>query len=160
MQLVVRAGLELGISRFQVRRADHSATLPPNLQINADFLGGVFGIGASVTAEHTESQGQTRGRQASSDSDSFTYSVRSVGPQATNPATFHKLLSYNSNWAHIDRGESQSYIPVWELLGSLGGEYKEVAAVLKATWMKDEAVRKEKWEVENKKKRASEERAQ
>lgn len=131
-----------------------------NSKINAGFLGGVFGIGASVTAEHTESQGQTRGRQTSSDSDSFTYSVRSVGPQATNPATFHKLLSYNSNWALIDRGESQSYIPVWELLGSLGGEYKGVAAVLKATWMKDEAVRKEKWKVENKKKRASKERAQ
>lgn len=123
-----------------------------NSQINAGFLGGAFGIGANVTAEHTESQGQTRGCQASSDSDSFTYSVRSVGPQATNPATFHKLLSYNSTWALIDRGESQSYIPVWELLERLGGEYKEIAAVLKATWMKDEAVRKEKWE----EKRASE----
>ena len=29
IQLVVRAGLELGISRFQVRRSNHSATLPP-----------------------------------------------------------------------------------------------------------------------------------
>ncbi|XP_015756224.1 PREDICTED: interferon-induced very large GTPase 1-like [Acropora digitifera] len=129
-----------------------------NSQIIAGFLGGTFGIGASGTAEHTESQGQTRGRQTSSDS--FTYSVRSVGPQATNRRTFHKLLSYNSNWALIDRGESESYIPVWELLGSLGSEYKEVAAVLKATWMKDEAVRKEKLEVENKTKRASETRAQ
>lgn len=138
---------------FQLTKAavDHL-----NSQINAGFLGGAFGIGGSVTAEHTESQGQTRGRQASSDSDSFTYSVRSIGPQATNPATFHKLLSYNSTWALIDRGESQSYIPVWEILGSLGGEYKEVAAVLEATWKKDEAAREEKWE----EKRASEERAQ
>ncbi|XP_015780691.1 PREDICTED: interferon-induced very large GTPase 1-like [Acropora digitifera] len=131
-----------------------------NSQINAGFLGGVSGIGASATAEHTESQGQIRGRQTSSDSDSFTYSIQSVGPQATNRATFHKLLSYNSTWALIDRGESQSYIPVWELLGSLGGEYKEVSEVLKETWMKDEAMRKEKWKEENKKKRASEERAQ
>lgn len=137
---------------FQLTKAavDHL-----NSQINAGFLGGAFGIGGSVTAEHTESQGQTRGRQASTDSDSFTYSVRSVGPQATSPATFHKLLSYNSTWALIDRGESQSYIPVWEILGSLGGEFKEVAAVLKATWMKDEAVREKKWE----EKRASKSRA-
>ena len=137
---------------FQLTKAavDHL-----NSQINAGFLGGAFGIGGSVTAEHTESQGQTRERQASSDSDSFTYSVRSVGPQATSPTTFHKLLSYNSTWALIDRGESQSYIPVWEILGSLGGEFKEVAAVLKATWMKDEAVREKKWE----EKRASKNRA-
>lgn len=138
---------------FQLTKA---AVYHLNSQISAGFLGGAFGIGASVTAEHTESQGQTGERQASSDSDSFTYSVRSIGPQATNPATFHKLLSYNSNWALIDRGESQSYIPVWELLGSLGGEFKEIAGVLKATWMKDEAVRKEKWE----EKRASEKGAQ
>ena len=135
---------------FQLTKAavDHL-----NSQIIAGFPGGAFGIGGSVTAEHTE--GQTRGRQASSDSDSFTYSVRSVGPQATSPATFHKLLSYNSTWALIDRGEPQSYIPVWEILGSLGGEFKEVAAVLKATWMKDEAVREKKWE----EKRASKSRA-
>ena len=30
IQLVVRAGLELGISRFQVRHLDHSVTLPPS----------------------------------------------------------------------------------------------------------------------------------
>ena len=29
IQLVVRAGLELRISRFQVRRPNHSSTLPP-----------------------------------------------------------------------------------------------------------------------------------
>ena len=131
-----------------------------NAQISAGFLGGVFGIEANDAAEYTRSQSQTRGHQASSDGDSFTFSVKSIGPQATNPATFHKLLSYNSTWALIDRGESQSYIPVWELLGNFGGEFKEVAAVLKGTWMKEEAERKDKWEAENKKKKDSEKRAQ
>ena len=83
-----------------------------NKQISAGFLGGAFGIGVSGTTEHTRSQGQTRGRQSRSDSDSFTYSVKSIGPQATNPATFHKLLSYNSTWGLIDRGESRNYISI------------------------------------------------
>ncbi|XP_068697156.1 uncharacterized protein [Montipora foliosa] len=122
-----------------------------NTQISAGFLGGAFGIEASGTGEHTASKGQNKGRQASTGSDSFTYSVKSMGPQATNPSTFHKLLSYNSTWALIDRGECQSFIPVWELFSNLGGEFKEVATVLQKTWRKDEAERKTKWEAEHKK---------
>ena len=34
IQLVVRAGLELGISKFQIRRPNHSATLPPNILLD------------------------------------------------------------------------------------------------------------------------------
>ena len=121
-----------------------------NTQISAGFLGGAFGIGASGTGEHTASKGQIKGRQASTGSDSFTYSVKSMGPQATNPSTFHKLLSYNSTWALIDRGECQSFIPVWELFSNLSGEFKEVATVLQRTWRKDEAERKTKLEAERK----------
>ena len=120
-------------------------------QISYGFLGGAFEIRTSGTSEYASSTVQNRGRQlASSESDSFSYSVKSMGPQATNPATFHKLLSYNSTWALIDRGECQSFIPVWELFSNLGGEFKEVATVLQRTWRKDEAERKTKLEAKRK----------
>ena len=35
IQLVVRAGLELGIARFQIQHPDHTATLPPDAH---DFI--------------------------------------------------------------------------------------------------------------------------
>ena len=37
IQLVVRAGSELVISRFQVRHPDHSATLPPSYINNTEI---------------------------------------------------------------------------------------------------------------------------
>ena len=79
--------------------------------------------------------------QRLSSTESFTYSVKSMGPPA-NPATFHNLLAYSSNWALIDRGSFPGYIPVWELIGDLGDKYKEAARVLEKTRHKD----KSKWE--------------
>ena len=70
-----------------------------------------------------------------------------MGPAATNPATFLKLLSYNSTWALIDRGSVKGYIPVWELLRDLGSEYEAAAKVLEETWNFDENQRRKDWEV-------------
>ena len=86
----------------------------------------------------------------------FSYRKVSMGPPA-NPATFHKLLSYNSNWALIDRGDLETAsIPVWELVKDLGGVFEDVAIVLKETWTKDEQERKTHWD-ERKKRRQEEE---
>ena len=63
-----------------------------NAQVSFGFLGGAFGIGAGVTGELTIGSGKTDEKQETSDSVRLTYSVRSMGPPATNPSTFHKLL--------------------------------------------------------------------
>ena len=112
-------------------------------QISVGFLSGAFGIGGSATGEHTSTKGRSGETHRESNTENFTYSVRSMGPPATNPSTFHKLLSYNSTWALIDRGSFQGYIPVWELLRELGSEYEAAAQVLEGTWYKDENNRKE-----------------
>ena len=124
-----------------------------NAQISLGFLGGAFGIGASVTGEHTTGSGKTDEKHETSESYRFTYSVKSMGPPATNPSTFHKLLSYNSTWALIDRGRFEGYIPVWELIRDLGKEFEGAASVLEETWYKDEKARKEEWEAQKEKQR-------
>ena len=115
-------------------------------QISVGFLGGGLGIGASITGDHTDSVGRSGASHRESSNEGFTFSLKSMGPPATNPATFHKLLSYNSTWALIDRGSFQGYIPVWELVRNLGGDFEDAARVLEETWRKDESKRKEKLE--------------
>ena len=110
-------------------------------QMSVGFLG-VFNIGGSIAGEHTSSKGSNVGKYKESLDEVFTYSVRSIGPTATNTSTFQKLLSYNSTWALIDRGPVEGYIPVWELLKDLGGVYKTAADVLKEIWQCDEKERK------------------
>lgn len=76
----------------------------------------------------------------------FSYLTNSIGPPA-NYATFHKLLSYNSHWALIDRGELETAKkPVWLLIKDLGGVFKDVAKVLEDTWKSDELKRKNDWD--------------
>ena len=122
-----------------------------NAQISFGFLSGAFEIGASVTGEHTTGSGKTDEKHETSDSERFTYSVKSMGPPATNPSTFHKLLSYNSTWALIDRGSFEGYIPVWELIRDLGKEFEGAVSVLEEAWCKDEKARKEEWEAQREK---------
>ena len=128
-----------------------------NNQISFGFLGGAFGIGASGTGEHTFGTGRTHTKHKTGNNEVFTYSVKSIGPLATNPSTFHKLLLYNSTWALIDRGNFEGYIPVWELIRDLGKEFEEAAVVLEETWCKDENARKKEWEAEEELKRIKEE---
>ena len=112
------------------------------------FLGGALRIGVSGTEKHTNSEENSEEINAAIQNERFSHSVRSIGPLATNPATFQKLLSYSSTWALIDRGPSTSYIPIWELIEDLGSEFREAATALKETWHKDEVARQEKWEAE------------
>ena len=98
-----------------------AATEKLQTQMSFGFLGGAFGIGGSVKAEHQESTGQTQGEQEDQKKTSYTYTVHAMGPAATNPVVFQKLLSYNSTWALIDRGPHEAYIPIWELLRNMGG---------------------------------------
>jgi len=113
-------------------------------QISVGFLGGGLGIGASITGDHTDSAGRSGASHRESSNEGFTFSLKSMGPPATNPATFHKLLSYNSTWTLIDRGSFQGYILVWELVRDLGSDFEDAARVLQETWRKDESKRKEK----------------
>ena len=124
-----------------------------NDQISFGFLGGAFGIRASGTGEHTYSTGRSHTKHKTGNNEVFTYSVKSIGPLATNPSTFHKLLLYNSTWALIDRGSFEGYIPVWELIRDLGKEFEEAALVLEKTWCKDENAGKTEWEAKQKKTR-------
>ena len=94
-------------------------------QSSIRFLSGGFGFGESITDDHTDSTGRSGARNSESSTKSFTYSMESMEPPATNPVTFHKLLSYNSTWALIDRDSFQGYIPVWELIKDLGGDFED-----------------------------------
>ena len=111
------------------------------VKMSAGFLG-VFNIGRSISGEYTWYKGSNEGKYKERRDKVFTYSVRSIGPTATNNITFQKLLSYNSTWALIDRGPVEGYIPVWELLKDLGSEYETAANVLEEIWQCDEKERK------------------
>lgn len=130
------------MQKQQISKLTDAAIGHLEAQIAFGFLGGEFGGGGSVTGEHTSTEGRSSGSHRENHSESFTYSVMSMGPPAANPATFKKLLSYNSTWALIDRGSFQGYIPVWELLRDLGSEYVAAANALEYTWCKDEKERK------------------
>jgi len=113
-------------------------------QISVGFLGGAFGIGASINSQHTESSGKVSAQEEEAEDTSYTYSFQAMGPAATSPATFTKLLANNSTWALIDRGSKNAYIPVWELMRELGRDFEEAAQVLENTWRKDEKENKQK----------------
>ena len=120
-----------------------AATEKLQTQMSFGFLGGAFGIGGSVKAEHQGSTGETQAEQEDQKKTSYTYTVHAMGPAATNPVVFQKLLSYNSTWALIDRGPHEAYIPIWELLRNLGGSYEDAAQVLEVTWDEEEEKKKE-----------------
>lgn len=109
------------------------------------FLSETFGIGGDV-----DSSNSVKVKREEENSEMcFSYSKTSMGPPAK-PASFHKLLSYNSNWALIDRGSLENSIPVWELISDLGGVFEEAARVLESTWTTDEYNRETKWDKEEK----------
>ena len=120
-----------------------AATEKPQAQMSFGFLDGAFGIGGSVKAEHQGSTGETQAEQEDQKKTSYTYTVHAMGPAATNPVVFQKLLAYNSTWALIDRGPHEAYIPIWELLRNLAGSYDDAAQVLEATRDEEEETKKE-----------------
>ena len=144
-------------SAMDTNKLTETAVNHLNAQMPFGFLGEAFGIGASGTGEHTTGTGKTHAKHETGHNEIFTFSVKSMGPLATNPSTFHTLLSYNSTWALIDRGSFEGYIPVWELIRDLGKEFEEAAVVLEETWCKDENARKKEWEDLQREKKAEEE---
>ena len=113
-------------------------------QMSVGFLSGESRIGGGFIGEHSMVEGRRIVRERESSAEVFTCSMKSMGPPA-NPATFNKMLSYSSNWALIDRGGLQGYIPVWELLRDHVGEFAEAARILEETWCKDESERHDRW---------------
>ena len=128
-------------------------------QISVGFLSGLSVTGASATGKKDTGTGESNSKYKDCSNESFTFSVKSIGPQAANPSTFQKLLSYNSTWALIDRGSIEGYIPVWELIRDLGSEFQEAATMLEKTWCKDKEDRKKKLEEKEKKKLEEKEKA-
>ena len=112
-------------------------------QMSLRFLSEKFGIGGNVVSSKSE---KVKHKEENNEM-CFSYSKASMGPPA-NPATFHKLLSYNSNWALIDRGNVEINIPVWELVKDLGGVFEEAARLLKNTYNKDEDRRRTEHEAQ------------
>lgn len=133
-------------SEIEVSTLTEAAAKHLQHQISIGFLGGAFGAGVSVSGRSTSGAGRNTTSHKEDAAISFTCEVKSVGPPVTNPVTFNKLLSYNSTWALIDRGEVEGYIPVWELIRNSGSEFEKAAEVLEATWYWDEKKRKDQWE--------------
>ena len=114
-------------------------------QISVGFLGGAFGIGASISGGDSNTSGELQAEEKKAEAASYRYSFQSMGPAATNPTTFTKLLANNSTWALIDRGSPLAYIPVWELLTDLGDPaFNMAAGVLEETWKEDELKKSKK----------------
>lgn len=113
-------------------------------QLSVGFLGGLLGIGTSIGDEHSCSSGNTEGHDEETDDVSYTFSSQAMGPATANPASFSQLLKNNSTWALIDRGSTNAYLPIWELIRGLGDDFEAAAAILEKTWHKDEAERIEK----------------
>ncbi|CAB3991233.1 Hypothetical predicted protein [Paramuricea clavata] len=103
-------------------------------QLSFGFLGGAFGIGMSVSGEHSSSEGKKTAQEEKEEKTSYTFTSQAMGPAATDPATFSKLLGNNSTWALIDRGSPSTYIPVWEMINDLGSEFEKAAQVLQNAW--------------------------
>ena len=137
-------------SAMNILKLTEAAVNHLDAQISVGFLSGVSGIGASAAGKQATGTGKGNSKYKDSSDESFTFSVKSIGPQAEKPSTFQKLLSYNSTWALIDRGSIKGYIPVWELIRKLGSEFEEPATVLEKTWRKDEEDRKKKLEEKEK----------
>ena len=107
-------------------------------QISAASVSGLGGICKSIRGEHSDSSGNTENHSEKVDGILYTFSSQAMGPATTDPHAFEKMLANNSTWAVIDRGSSDAYLPVWELIGDLGSEFEEPARILESTWGNDE----------------------
>lgn len=123
----------------------NAATRKLQGQLSGGFIGGAGGIGGSLKGEHQWNSGRKEAEQEEDKKNTYSLTVHSIGPAATNPIIFEKMLAYNSTWALIDRGPHQAYIPVWEVLTDLGTDYVEAAEVLQRTWRKGESKLEKHW---------------
>lgn len=117
-------------------------------------------IGANASGGYTDSTRTETRTQGKNGFLKFHYHVTCFGPTAKDPDAFHRQLSDESTWALIDRGRSESFIPVWELLKNLGDTFEKVSALLEEIWDKDESERKLVKERDREKKEKAREKKQ
>lgn len=125
--------------KSDVATLTHQAVTHLHVKVSIGWIGEGFAGGASGTFDKEGASGKTTAHQEENEDVSYTYSLKSIGPNADSPATFKKLLSNNnSTWAILERGPTSAYVPVWELFQELDEEYKKPASVMKQTWNEDE----------------------
>lgn len=116
-------------------------------KVSAGFFAGAWGVGASDQHEQHQSSGSSYAAHKEDESIHYTYSVKSIGPHADNPASFKKALSTNNaTWAILDRGDMAVNVPVWELIRQEGEKFKVIAQWMEETWKEDEKKRRERME--------------
>jgi len=113
---------------------------------------GIISGSASISASSSMSGGSSCGTMSVGSDDSSTASTQCtysfhttcMGPNATTPEDFAKLLqSNNATWACIDRGDPTSLYPIWEIIENdsrpinLDGSSSNasIAGLIKATWL-------------------------
>jgi hypothetical protein len=122
----------------------HELTEKAAKQLQSQLSFGGYGISASVSGERSSSEGKKNAQEEKHTKTSYTFTSQAMGPAATDPATFTKLLSNNSTWALIDRGSPGAYIPVWEMISDLGLEFEEAAKTLQRVFTEKENKLKKK----------------
>ena len=118
-------------------------------QLHAHFSSGLVKGAIDVTGTHGSSQGTTTANEEKEEKTRYTFSSEAIGPGTTDQATFSKLLSNNSTWALIDRGDPKAYIPVWEMISELGPEFNEAAKYLERVWTDKEKLLEGKQRIED-----------
>jgi hypothetical protein len=114
-----------------------SSELDANMSVQ--FLGPSFKAQVSVKQHAYNKITQTEVHNQKKKEINYSYSLKSIGPPANNLPTFKKLLSAsNSTWAILDRGDTNAYEPVWNLLLKQGEKFKEPAEVMRKIWEEDE----------------------
>ena len=90
---------------------------------------------ASAKTEYFKSSGSNDVSANKTREGHFEMTVKTLGPATTNPNIFDELLqSNNATWFVIDRGDQNSLVPVWEIIGELGDKYAKPALLIKRAW--------------------------
>lgn len=130
--------------QMQTSKLMHLNTTKLTTQVSVGAHGGSWGVGVSDEHGQDSSAGSIKSKEDEHKNVSYTFSVKSIGPHADNPASFKKALSTNNaTWAVVDRGDTSINVPVWELLRECGTKFHLSAKLMEETWEKDEKKKKE-----------------
>jgi len=117
--------------------------------IDATARVGFMGVGASGTTStafsSASSSGSTQtsatsygiGSASSKMNVDFESHVTCLGPNApTQDSLYQQLMTNNASWSVIDRGESDSYLAIWDFIEFMGqgGLLKEQCILLQEVW--------------------------
>jgi len=113
--------------------------------------GGGYGVTGSVGASYSKAtssgskqiktKAKADGKTEVTQDSYYESSVRCMGPNATTPEDFAKILSTNrGTWACIDRGDAGSLLPIWELLEDEGAQNhnftEDLRGLLQNAWFR------------------------